>query len=97
VTFVDMPWLLEPNHAAVMVYARPKPGAIDLERFYALGIDAWRVAQLLVAGVREIRLDGVIGQLTLGPDGHIERELAVGRYSEGRVQAADPASRESAR
>ena len=98
VNFVDMPWLLEPNHAAVMVYARPKPlGAIDLERFYALGIDAWRVAQLLLTGARDIRLDGVTGQLTLGTDGHIERGLVSGRYSEGRAQAADPAPREPAR
>lgn len=97
VNFVDMPWLLEPNHPAVMIYARPKPGAIDLERFYALGIDAWRIAQLLLGGAREIRLDGVTGQLTLGADGYIERELVSGRYSEGRPQAADPASREPAR
>lgn len=97
VNFVDMPWLLEPNHAAVMVYARPKPGTMDLERFYALGIDAWRIAQLLLTGVRDIRIDGVTGQLTLGADGNIERELVSGRYSEGRPQAAEPAYREPAR
>lgn len=98
VNFVDMPWLLEPNHAAVMIYARPKSsGAIDLERLYALGIDAWRVAQLLLAGARDIRLDGVTGQLTLGADGHIERELVPGRYIDGRPQAVEPVSREPAR
>ena len=98
VNFVDMPWLLEPNHAAVMVYARSKPlASMDLERFYALGIDAWRIAQLLLSGAREIRLDGVTGQLTLGADGHIERELVAGRYSEGRPLATDPAPREPAR
>ena len=98
VNFVDMPWLLEPNHTAVMVYARPKPyGAFELERLYALGIDAWRIAQLLLTGVRDIRLDGVTGQLTLGTDGHIERELSAGRYSEGRPHALDPAPREPAR
>jgi len=96
--FVDMPWLLEPNHTAVMVYARPKPyGTFELERLYALGIDAWRIAQLLLTGVRDIRLDGVTGQLTLGADGHIERELATGRYKEGRPQPQDPAQREPAR
>ncbi|MBY0271085.1 MAG: penicillin-binding protein activator [Burkholderiales bacterium] len=98
VNFVDMPWLLEPNHAAVMVYARPKAlASMDLERFYALGIDAWRIAQLLLSGARDIRLDGVTGQLTLGADGYIERELVSGRYSEGRPQATDPAPREPAR
>ncbi len=98
VNFVDMPWLLEPNHAAVMVYARPKPlASMDLERFYALGIDAWRIAQLLLTGTRDIRLDGVTGQLKLGADGHIERELVAGRYNESRPQATEPALREPAR
>lgn len=94
VNFIDMPWLLEPNHAAVMIYPRPKQrGPVDLERLYALGIDAWRIAQLLLAGARDIRLDGVTGQLTLGPDGRIERELVAGRYIDGRPQLAGPAAR----
>jgi len=98
VHFVDMPWLLEPNHAAVMIYPRARSGStIDLERLYALGIDAWRVAQLLLSGARDIRLDGVTGQLTLGADGHIDRELVPGRYIDGRPQAVAGAQRESAR
>jgi outer membrane PBP1 activator LpoA protein len=97
VNFVDMPWLLEPNHPAVMIYARPKLGSMDLERLYALGIDAWRIAQLLLTGVRDIRLDGVTGQLTLGADGYFERELVSGRYNESRPQATDPTPREPAR
>lgn len=94
VTFVDMPWLLEPNHAAVMIYPRPALPSTDLQRLYALGIDAWRIAQLLLAGARDIRLDGVTGQLTLGPDGLIERELVAGRYIEGRPRLVEPAPRE---
>ena len=98
VTFVDMPWLLEPNHAAVMIYPRgTAQGTVDLERLYALGIDAWRVAQLLLAGAREIRLDGVTGLLSLGPDGRIQRELPVGRYVDGRPRLAGPEKREPAR
>lgn len=98
VNFVDMPWLLEPNHAAVMIYPRPRLGStMDLERLYALGVDAWRVAQLLLTGARDIRLDGVTGQLTLGADGHIERELVAGRYINGRPQAVEQALREPAR
>lgn len=98
VSFVDMPWLLEPQHPAVMIYPRRQPrGEIDLERLYALGIDAWRVAQLLLAGARDIRLDGVTGQLTLGPDGQFERELVAARYIDGHPQVARPGARESAR
>jgi len=98
VSFVDMPWLLEPQHTAVMIYPRPQiHGTIDLERLYALGIDAWRVAQLLLAGARDIRLDGVTGKLTLGPDGQFERELVTARYIDGRPQVTVPSARESAR
>ncbi len=98
VSFVDMPWLLEPQHPAVMIYPRPQlQGAIDLERLYALGIDAWRIAQLLLAGVREIRLDGVTGTLTLGPDGQFERGLVAARYIDGRPRVTSQGARESAR
>lgn len=98
VSFVDMPWLLDPNHAAVMIYPRPAPRlAYDLERLYALGIDAWRIAQVLLAGERAVRLDGVTGQLTLGADGQFERDLPAGRYLDGRPQMVEPAAREPAR
>lgn len=97
VTFVDMPWLLEPDHPAVMNYPRPESGSADIERLYALGIDAWRIAQLLLAGARELKLDGVTGELTLGPDGIIERSLRAGRYVDGRAQLAEPTTREPAR
>lgn len=98
VNFVDMPWLLEPDHPAVMIYPRPRPGqGMDLERLYALGIDAWRVSQLLLSGARDIRLDGVTGRLSLGANGLIERALVAGRYVDGRPQAADPVLREPAR
>lgn len=98
VSFVDMPWLLESQHPAVMNYPRPQlQGAIDLERLYALGIDAWRIARLLLGGVREIRLDGVTGTLTLGPDGQFERGLVAARYIDGRPQVISQGARESAR
>ena len=97
VTFVDMPWLLEPDHPAVMVYPRPDPGPADIERLYALGIDAWRVAQLLLSGARDLKLDGVTGELSLGPGGVIERILRTGRYVDGRARLAEPGTREPAR
>ena len=70
--------------------------AIATQR-HALGIDAWRIAQLLLAGARDIRLDGVTGQLSLGPDGRIQRELPAGRYVDGRPRLAEPAKREFSR
>ena len=48
VRFVDMPWMLQPDHPAVMIYPRVVPAVTpDLERLYALGIDAYRLLQVL--------------------------------------------------
>ena len=72
VRFVDMPWLLQPDHPAVMVYPRPPESlGADLQRLYALGIDACRLAALLAAGPRpgsRIALDGVTGALSVRVD-----------------------------
>jgi outer membrane PBP1 activator LpoA protein len=78
VRFVDMPWMVQPDHPAVMIYARPGTReADDLERLYALGIDASRIAGALLAGAREIDIDGVTGRLSLGADGRFRRGLLV--------------------
>jgi len=62
IRFVDMPWLLQPDHPAVMSYARANPPlSIDRERLYALGIDAFRLAQLLLSRKIALPLDGVTG------------------------------------
>lgn len=97
VSFVDMPWLIEPDHPAVMAYTRSEAGGAEFERLYALGIDAWRITQLLLAGERSLKLDGVTGELTLGPGGIIDRTLRAGRFIDGKARLAEPASRESAR
>jgi outer membrane PBP1 activator LpoA protein len=70
--FVDMPWLLQPDHPAVMVYPRPpRNTGMELQRLYALGIDACRLAQAFAArpapGSR-ITLDGVTGTLGIITD-----------------------------
>lgn len=65
IRFVDMPWLVQPDHPAVMVYPRPQGLADELERFYALGIDAFRIAAALLQGSRTLSLDGVTGRITL--------------------------------
>ena len=86
VRFVDMPWMLQPDHSAVMTYARE--GARqpeDLERLYALGIDAYRVAHELLAGNRNFELDGVTGRLTLGLEGQVKRGLLVVLITGGQL------------
>lgn len=78
IRFVDMPWLLQPDHPAVMVYPRPaQPLSADLERLYALGIDAYRLVQLLLSGKVDeaMPLDGVSGHIKLG--GHIFQRVPI--------------------
>jgi outer membrane PBP1 activator LpoA protein len=87
--FVDMPWLVEPDHAAVMVFARrdtASPVASDNERLYALGIDAWRLAADLADRAVLLRepLDGVTGRITLGADRAFARELTPAQFVDGR-------------
>lgn len=85
VRFLDMPWLLQPDHPAVMVYPRSPQNDIELERFYALGIDAYRVALTLLAGNADSALDGVTGRLTLGADRQFTRGLTTAQFSEGKL------------
>ena len=94
VRFMEMPWFVQPDHPAVMAYAKPaEPMPIDYERLYALGIDAWRLAQL-VAGAdvpgNIPPLDGVTGRITL--EGHqFVRMLASGEMRDGRPVLYKPA------
>ena len=86
VRFLDMPWLLQPDHPAVMVYARPEFGeSIEIGRFYALGIDAFRIAQMLLAGRADTALDGVTGRLTLGRDHRFVRSLTAAQFTDGKL------------
>jgi outer membrane PBP1 activator LpoA protein len=90
VRFLDMPWLLQPDHPAVLSYLRSDPplAALDQERFYALGIDAYRIAQELLHPYRtQEALDGVTGTVTLGDDQQFTRVLVPAQFSQGSPQA----------
>lgn len=70
VRLVDIPWQLQPDHPAVMAYPRPTVGTDqkpdpNLERLYALGIDAFRIAREIGLQRKEFELDGVTGKLTV--------------------------------
>ena len=91
VRFLDMPWLLQPEHPAVMVYPRLDHRDADLDRFYALGIDAFRIVQEIASGKVEISLDGVIGRLKLGADHHFERTLTGAQFDGGKLKISGEA------
>ncbi len=89
VRFVDMPWLLQPDHPAVMVYGRPgtpQPVAGDSERLYAFGIDAYRIAADLTheSRITSEPLDGVTGRIVMTRDRHFVRELTPAQFADGR-------------
>lgn len=85
--FVDMPWLLEPDHPAVMIYPRSAiPLDTNRERLYAFGIDAYRLLNTMISNKLKtaLPLDGVTGRIHL--DGNIfqrEAETAIFRYGLG--------------
>jgi hypothetical protein len=89
VRFVEMPWLLQPDHPAVMIYPRMQFDSIEFERLYALGIDAFRLGLELLKGTREPAIDGVTGQIRLREQQFV-RELTAAQFVNGKpaVQSA---------
>jgi len=84
--FVDMPWLLSPDHPAVLSYARQDQLGLEFQRFYALGIDAYRIAQeLLRPASNQGALDGVTGYITLEKDHRYVREVIPAQFSQGET------------
>jgi outer membrane PBP1 activator LpoA protein len=96
VYFVDMPWLLTPDHPAVMSYERPDPAQANIEyqRFYAIGIDAYRIAQSLLKPDSEFQpLDGVTGYITLDRDRRLTREAVPAQFVQGETRVlSDPST-----
>ena len=77
VRLLDLPWQVQRDHPAVMGYPQPTSDDqrklnADMERLYALGIDAYRVARALAPNGAErspggrFTLDGVTGKLVIG-------------------------------
>lgn len=83
VRFLEMPWLLQPDHPAVASYPRAPTSGGDLERFYALGIDAYRIAAALADGRMNPEIDGVTGKIRISPGGKIVREPVGATFRNG--------------
>ncbi|MBB5020061.1 hypothetical protein HNQ59_003374 [Chitinivorax tropicus] len=66
VQFVDMPWLTDKANPLVSQYpAIPQKLTADLERLYALGIDAYRIAARMAKGDVISSFEGVTGHVEL--------------------------------
>jgi hypothetical protein len=83
---LDMPWQVEPDHPAVMAYPKaPTAYTVEMQRFYALGIDAFRVGRQIMAGSAAFELDGVTGHLSYDPmvGPRVERMPVIAEYRDG--------------
>lgn len=101
VRLMDIPWQLQSDHPFVMIYPKltlpaDQKRSPDIERLYALGIDAYRIARQVAAGRTEFEVDGVTGRLKVrfdGKEARFERVLQPAIYRDGVVVPVDAASR----
>lgn len=88
IRFADMPWLLQPDHPAVMIYPKSSTALdTDKERLYAFGIDAYRLLNILLNNKlgKALPLDGVTGRIRLTEGNVFQRDglTALFRYGRG--------------
>lgn len=98
VRMLDLPWQVQPDHPAAMAYPRraldpsasPAP---DMDRLYALGIDAYRTArEMALHPGQPVTLDGVTGQLRVQAQSpRFERREAPVIYRGGLFDTAPEA------
>ncbi|RZA32034.1 MAG: hypothetical protein EOP92_28125 [Lysobacteraceae bacterium] len=72
VRILDLPWTVQPDNPLVASYPRWDSGAggFDMQRLYALGIDAFRIArELALRPNTRFELDGVTGRLSIDMGG----------------------------
>ena len=83
VHFIDMPWIVDADNPAFAAY-RPveNPGGAELQRLFALGVDAYRLVPLLAAGPSAAGklLDGATGSIEMTEQGTLARELPMAQF-----------------
>lgn len=83
IRFVDLPWVLKPDSPAFKEFqdaSRDLPPG-EMQRWFALGADAYRLLSALVQKPMEpVILNGLTGKIRLSPTGEISRELALARF-----------------
>ena len=93
---LDLPWQVQSDHSAVMVYPRwsATRRTLDLERLYALGIDAFRIArELSLRPGASFKMDGVTGKLSVDfsqGSARFERLETGTVYQDGAFKLVDP-------
>jgi len=90
VYFVEIPWLADPDGAAFAGISRRDYPNAAFERLYALGIDAFRVAQAFARDVppERLELDGATGHLSLDASHQFVREAMLMQFRGGLIVPA---------
>jgi len=87
---VEIPWLVTPSAPEFAKYPRRDYGSASLERLYALGLDAFRIAQALMDGPPEqFVLEGATGHVTLAEGRQFVREGRLAVYRAGQLVPLD--------
>ena len=89
IRFIEMPWIAQPDNLTAMIFPRPDSLAPELQRFYALGIDACRIANEFLNRRLRLNLEGVTGTLTLKSNGYVEREGMQSVFRDGSAVAIE--------
>ncbi|MGZ8289559.1 MAG: penicillin-binding protein activator [Telluria sp.] len=95
VRMLDLPWVVQRDSTAVMAYPRFEGSALtlDMERLYALGIDAFRVAREIAQGRNTFELDGVTGKLKASygnGNAQFSRIIPAAIYEAGAARLVPP-------
>jgi outer membrane PBP1 activator LpoA protein len=87
--FIETPWLAEPSAAAFASTPRREFANNSLDRLYALGVDAFRVAQAFANGAPEkLAFDGATGHLTLEGGRQFARDGVLLQFRAGEIVPA---------
>jgi outer membrane PBP1 activator LpoA protein len=88
--FPDIPWLVAADGSATPIRDEtlrfwPQRGK-NLARYYAFGLDAYRIVDALYSTEPFAAVDGVTGRLTMDAEGKIHRDLPFAQFRNGRPE-----------
>lgn len=97
VEFAAVPWQVSTDQEQLAAHHAAEKQAGDaaqrFPRLFAMGIDAWQLANQMAHDGLEpgVRLQGTTGELVVEPNGRIRRYLAWARFDAGRAHLVSPA------
>jgi outer membrane PBP1 activator LpoA protein len=90
VRFVDVSWIVSPDASAFARLPRPDYASAALDRLYALGLDAYRIAEAFVeAPPDRLAFDGATGRVELSDARQIAREGRLATFRGGAIVPLD--------